>query len=93
MAPGDNHRAASHLGAALQWPAIVKLPFRGQGKPVPLLLLLSMNAGNVLIQRFLNDRIFQTYVVLVESYAQSILLPDHGLTVNGLATPTFVLKH
>ncbi|HTW79939.1 MAG TPA: hypothetical protein VME23_10390 [Terracidiphilus sp.] len=86
---GDKHRAASHLGLALDWPAILKLPYRGIPSdgidaPVPVLLLLSMNSGNVLIQRFLNDRIFQTYVVLVESYDDAVSLPEHRLIVNGV---------
>jgi glutathione synthase/RimK-type ligase-like ATP-grasp enzyme len=81
---GDNHRAASHLGLAMRWPAVLTLPFRGNGAPVPVLLLLSMNAGNVLIQRFLNDRIFQTYVLIVEFYSSSVVLPFHRLIVNGI---------
>lgn len=81
---GDSNLAATHLGRAMQWPAIVKLPFHGKGKPVPVLLLLSLNAGNVLIQRFLNDRIFQTYVMFVESYDEAIAFPEHRLMVNGI---------
>jgi glutathione synthase/RimK-type ligase-like ATP-grasp enzyme len=81
---GDKHCAASHLGAALNWPAILKLPYRGINPPVPVLLLLSMNSGNVLLQRFLNDRIFQTYVVLIESYNDAVSLPEHRLIVNGV---------
>jgi len=81
---GDKHRAVSHLGQAMQWPAILTLPYRGSEPPIPVLLLLSMNAGNVLIQRFLNDRIFQTYVVIVEFFEPSVRLPFHRLVVNGV---------
>lgn len=81
---GDSHHAVSHLGMALRWPAVLKLPYRGTGKPVPLLLLLSMNAGNVLLQRFLNDRLFQTYVVLMEFFDDSVVLPHHELIVNAV---------
>jgi tetratricopeptide (TPR) repeat protein len=81
---GDKHRAASHLGSALAWPAILKLPFRGVNAPVPVLLLLSLNSGNVLLQRFLNDRIFQTYVVLIESCNDAVSLPEHRLILNGV---------
>jgi len=80
----DKHTAASHLGQAHHWPAIVTLPYRGAGAPVPILLLLSLNAGNVLILRFLNDRIFQTYVVIVEFCTSSTVLPPHRLVVNGI---------
>jgi tetratricopeptide (TPR) repeat protein len=81
---GDKHRAAAHLGRAVEWPAIVTLPYRGSDEPVPVLLLLSMNAGNVLIQRYLNDRVFQTYVLLVELYSEETDLPYHRLIVNGV---------
>jgi Tetratricopeptide repeat len=81
---GDSHRAVSHLGMALRWPAVLTLPYRGARKPVPLLLLLSMNAGNVLLQRFLNDRLFQTYVVLMEFFDDSAVLPHHELIVNAV---------
>ena len=81
---GDRHRAAAHLGLAVEWPAVVTLPYRGSGEPVPVLLLLSMNAGNVLVQRYLNDRVFQTYVLLVELYNEETTLPHHQLIVNGV---------
>ncbi len=81
---GDRHRAMSHLGRAMQWPAILTLPYRGEGPPIPVLLLLSMNAGNVLFQRFLNDRIFQTYVAIVEFFDASMPLPAHRVVVNGI---------
>lgn len=81
---GDKHRAASHLGMAMQWPAVLTLPYRGTGEPVPVLLLLSMNAGNSLLQRFLNDRVFQTYVVLMEFFQEKTILPHHRLIVNAV---------
>ncbi len=84
FARGDRHRAAAHLGRAMQWPAVVTLPYRGEGEPAPVLLLLSVNAGNSLVQRFLHDRIFQTYVLLVELYREEIALPHHRLIVNAV---------
>lgn len=81
---GDKHSAASHLAKALQLKALITLPFHGEGCPVPVLLLLSIHAGNVLIQRFLNDRIFQTHVVIVEFYEDRMALPPHDLVINGI---------
>lgn len=81
---GEKHRAASHLGMAMQWPAVLTLPYRGTGEPVPVLLLLSMNAGNSLLQRFLNDRVFQSYVVLMEFFQEKTILPHHRLIVNAV---------
>ena len=84
FALGDRHRAAAHLGRAMQWPAVLALPYRGIGEPVPVLLLISINAGNALVQRFLNDRIFRTSVLLVELFRDEIALPPHRLIVNAV---------
>jgi hypothetical protein len=81
---GNAHRAASHLGRALDWPSVVTLPYRGASQPVPVLLLLSLNACNSLLQRYLNDRIFQTYVLLVELFTEETILPPHRLIVNAV---------
>lgn len=81
---GEMHSAASHLARALQLKAIVSLPWRGEESPVSVLLLLSIHAGNVLIQRFLNDRIFQTHVLIVEFYEEWMPLPRHDLVINGI---------
>jgi glutathione synthase/RimK-type ligase-like ATP-grasp enzyme len=81
---GNMHSAASHLARALQLKAVISLPWHGAGSPVSVLLLLSINAGNVLIQRFLNDRIFQTHIVIVEFYEGWMPLPPHDLVINGV---------
>ncbi|MGA7525554.1 MAG: hypothetical protein WBW84_24110 [Acidobacteriaceae bacterium] len=81
---GDMHSAASHLAKALQLQAVITLPWHGQGSPLSILLLLSINAGNVLIQRFLDDRIFQTHIVIVEFYEDWMPLPPHDLVINGI---------
>jgi tetratricopeptide (TPR) repeat protein len=81
---GDMHAAASHLARALQLKAVISLPWHGEGSPVSILLLLSISAGNVLIQRFLSDRIFQTHIVIVEFYEDWMPLPPHDLVINGV---------
>jgi tetratricopeptide (TPR) repeat protein len=81
---GDSHRAAVHLGKALLLQATVTLPYRGTGTPVSLLVLLSINAGNVLIQRFLDDRIFQTHILFMEFYEAGMPLPPHQLVINAI---------
>jgi hypothetical protein len=81
---GEMHSAASHLARALQLQALFTLPYRGDSSPVSVLLLLSINSGNVLIQRFLNDRIFQTHIAIVEFYEDWMPLPPHDLVINGI---------
>ena len=81
---GDQHAAAGHLARALELEAVIGLGWRGVGTPVRVLLLLSIHAGNVLIQRFLNDRIFETHVVIMEFYEEWMPLPPHDLVINGV---------
>lgn len=81
---GDRHSAAIHLGHALQLQAIVALPWRGTGTPVSVLLLQSINAGNVLIQRFLDNRVFEAHILLVEFYQDGMPLPPHQVVINAI---------
>jgi glutathione synthase/RimK-type ligase-like ATP-grasp enzyme len=82
---GDQQSAAMHLSKALQLQAIVTLPYRGSDpNPVTILLLQSIHAGNVLIQRLLDDRIFRTHVLIVEFYEPWMPLPPHHVVVNAI---------
>jgi glutathione synthase/RimK-type ligase-like ATP-grasp enzyme len=91
---GDERTAALHLSKALQLQAIVALPYRGPqaganlrpgaGAPVSILLLQSIHAGNVLIQRLLDDRIFRTHVLVVEFYEPWMPLPPHQVVLNAI---------
>lgn len=81
---GKTHPAASHLARALQLQAVITLPYHGAESPVSVVLLLSIHAGNVLIQRFLNDRIFRTHIVIVEFYEDWMPLPQHDAVINGI---------
>jgi glutathione synthase/RimK-type ligase-like ATP-grasp enzyme len=81
---GNKHKAATHLGKALQLPAIVPLPYSGGASPTSVLLLWSINSGNVLFQRFLEGSTFKTHLVILEFYERSTTLPPHQLIVNAI---------
>jgi tetratricopeptide (TPR) repeat protein/glutathione synthase/RimK-type ligase-like ATP-grasp enzyme len=81
---GEAEKAEWHRAAAFGKRSIFPLPYRGQGAPIPLLLLASTTGGNVRLQKFLDDRIFQTYVVAPEFYDPKTPLPEHALVVNGI---------
>jgi glutathione synthase/RimK-type ligase-like ATP-grasp enzyme len=83
---GDEQTAAMHLSKALQLQAIVALPYRGveTQMPVSVLLLQSIHAGNVLIQRLLDDRLFRTHVLIVEFYEPWMPLPPHHVVLNAI---------
>ena len=81
---GQMHDAAAHLARALDLRAYVALPFRGSVPVARVLVLQSILAGNVLMHRFLDDRLFQVHVLLVEFWQPGIALPEHDLVFNAI---------
>ena len=51
---------------------------------MPLLLLVSSVGGNIPTRHFLDDRVFQTIVVVPEFYDLSQPLPPHQLVFNAI---------
>ncbi len=81
---GQMHDAAAHLARALDLRAYVALPFRGSVPMARVLVLQSILAGNVLMHRFLDDRLFQVHVLLVEFWQPETPLPEHDLVFNAI---------
>jgi glutamate/tyrosine decarboxylase-like PLP-dependent enzyme len=81
---GDRPGAARHrqLGFASQ--PVVALPYRGERPPVSLLLLAASAGGNIPLRHFLDDRVFQTFIVFVEFYDLAVPLPPHRLVFNAI---------
>jgi glutathione synthase/RimK-type ligase-like ATP-grasp enzyme len=81
---GEEQEAALHRRAAFQNRCIIPMPYRGRGVPVPVLQLVSTTGGNVPLPKFVDDRIFQRFIVLPEFYDPKIPLPAHQLVINGI---------
>ena len=81
---GDPQKAAWHKRQAFGNRFIIPLPYRGARPPVSLLQLASTTGGNIRLQRFLDDRIFKTFLVLPEFYNPNTPLPAHQLVINGI---------
>jgi tetratricopeptide (TPR) repeat protein len=81
---GDAERAAWHRRKGFEQRALQPLPYRGEGPPVSLLLLISAVGGNIPTRSFLDDRVFQTTVVVPEFYDFSQPLPRHQLIFNAI---------
>lgn len=81
---GEKEKAAWHRREAFKNRYIIPLPYWGRGTPVRVLKLVSTAGGNVKLQRFLDQRRFQTYVVLPEFYDAKTPLPEHQLVVNAI---------
>ena len=81
---GDAETAAWHRQKGFEHRAAVTLPYRGEGPPVRLLLLISALGGNIPTRTFLDDRIFETTVVAPEFYDLRQPLPLHQLIFNAI---------
>jgi tetratricopeptide (TPR) repeat protein len=81
---GEPEQAAWHGRIAFQGRCLVGSQYRGDGKPISVLELISTRGGNVRIQNFLSNRFFQRYLVTAEFYDASTPLPPHQLVVNAI---------
>ncbi len=81
---GDPGRAAWHRQKGFEQCAVVTLPYRGEGPPVQVLQLISALGGNIPTRNFLDDRVFETTVVVAEFFDRARPLPPHQLVFNAI---------
>jgi glutathione synthase/RimK-type ligase-like ATP-grasp enzyme len=81
---GEQELATWHGRVAFAGRCLVAAPYRGDGVPIPVLELISTRGGNVRIQNFVSDRIFQRVLVTAEFYDPAMPLPPHQLVVNAI---------
>ncbi len=81
---GEQQAAEIHQRKSFATQNLFLNPYRGEGKPVSVLLLVSSNGGNIPIEKLLDNRIFETYVVVADFYDTRVPLPKHQLVINGI---------
>jgi tetratricopeptide (TPR) repeat protein len=81
---GDRAGSDRHRRLGFQDRAVQTLPYRGEGAPVSLLLLVSSMGGNIPTRHLLDDRVFQTHVVVPEFYDPKAPLPPHQVVFNAI---------
>ncbi len=81
---GDEKTAAWHRGKAFRNRYVIPVPYRGEGPPVSVLEIISTAGGNVKLHQFLDNRVFETFIVLPEFYDPKTPLPAHQLVVNAI---------
>ena len=81
---GEREAAREHFRRGFRGRAISTQPYRGNAAPVRLLQLVSSGGGNIPIALFLDDRRFQTTVVVADHLAASEALPPHDLIFNAI---------
>lgn len=80
-----------HSGAALEHQrigyrdrAVIELPYRGDAPPIRVLMLISANGANVPIRHLLDDRVFETTVLLPQFFSAASPLPSHDVVFNAI---------
>ncbi len=81
---GERAGAARHRKMEFEGRPVVALPYRGEKPPVSVLLLAGSGDGNIPLRNFLDDQVFQTYLVFVEYYDPAAPLPAHRLVFNAI---------
>jgi hypothetical protein len=81
---GEIADADQHRRKAFELRYIIPCAYRRGRAPVRVLQLVSTNGGNVRLQIFLDERIFQRFKVLREFYKAGTTLPAHQLVINAI---------
>ncbi|MGA3016972.1 MAG: tetratricopeptide repeat protein [Bryobacteraceae bacterium] len=81
---GDQERAQWHRREGFEHRPVLALPYRGEGPPLSLLLLVSSVGGNIPARHLLDDSVFRTFVVVPEFYDPQVPLPPHQLVFNSI---------
>jgi tetratricopeptide (TPR) repeat protein len=80
---GEHDVAKQHAREGHRQP-LTELPYRGEGEPIRVLLVVSAGPGNVPAERFLDDRVF-AITKLVAEYGDALnSLPPHDLAFNAV---------
>ena len=83
-AAGDAAAARRHRDKGFKDHSLTALPYRGEGAPISVLLLVSAVGGNIPTNSILDDRQFQTNVLVTEYADARVPLPPHHLVFNGI---------
>jgi hypothetical protein len=81
---GDGASARRHRDRGFTGHAVTPLPYRGPGSPIRVLLLVSAAGGNIPTNALIDDRVFQTTVLVAEYAEPDAPLPPHDVVFNGI---------
>jgi glutamate/tyrosine decarboxylase-like PLP-dependent enzyme/glutathione synthase/RimK-type ligase-like ATP-grasp enzyme len=81
---GNAEQASWHRRAAFQGRCVVPVAYRGKQPPITVLELISARGGDAPLERYLLDRVFQTFRIVTDFYRDGITLPPHQLVINAI---------
>jgi hypothetical protein len=81
---GDARAARAHRDKGFKNHFSTTLPYRGDGPPISVLLLISAAGGNIPAESLLDNRVFKTTVLVTEYADANVPLPQHDLVFNSI---------
>lgn len=81
---GDETGAARHRQIGFRGRAVTPLSYRGSMPPIPVLLLVAAEGGNIPTRLLLDDRVFGGWAVVPEFCEPATDLPPHRLVFNAI---------
>ena len=81
---GDAAGARAHRDRGFRNHSVTTLPYRGDGPPIAVLLLVSAAGGNIPTGALLDDRCYKTTVLVTDYADPTMTLPPHDLVFNGI---------
>jgi Flp pilus assembly protein TadD len=81
---GDEAAAELHRVAAFRGRPLTVLPYRGMAAPVPLLVLVSAQDGNLAYETIVDSSVFEMIVLVTEFYEAGMTLPPHRAILNAI---------
>jgi aromatic-L-amino-acid decarboxylase len=81
---GESSTAEFHRQKSFAKKNLYTTIYRGAFQPISVLLLVSSRGGNVPIQQLLDDRIFQTCIMVADFQDGKAVLPAHQIVINAV---------
>ncbi len=76
--------AQTQCGIAAQGDSIAVVPYRGTGKPLRVLVPITLGSGNVVTDLLFDDRVFEVTKLAVELHPLDAALPEHDVVFNAV---------
>jgi tetratricopeptide (TPR) repeat protein len=81
---GEARAAARHRRLGFAERVLTRLPFRGPGRGIDLLLLVSAQGGDIPTRFLLDDRVFRVTALVADFCDPAAALPAHDLVFNAI---------
>ena len=81
---GDEGKALEHLAVRFHNRPVATFPYLGTGDPIPILVLMSANRGNLPWHDLIDNRVFLIITIATEFYDRTKPLPEHRLIFNSI---------